>query len=616
MEWYFEPLPLHGGASVGAYRNSLAGAGINREELLAREAVQNSADAAISQDSDVKITFRSRLFEGEEMERVLETLQLSRGTEIHQRPSLLGDESLSDQLADKLPVLYVEDFNTVGLGGTIQNISSSPEDDYFRFCLQVGQTHDEAAGRGGTFGFGKSILWAISQLWTVIVYTRFNPSDRTEGAGARLIGVSWFNEHDWLGRNSDRSTRYTGRAWFCKVAETDAGPHAVPIVDDEADRVAEILGFRVREPHETGTSLMVLDPTVDLTRLRHAVEQFWWPRMLDGRLTVEIEGEPAPNPRAREDLERYVRCWDLIKEQAETTDEDKDGAIVFRSRTLGRLAVTSFSTSGSAVTDPDDPNASQLQVAMIRELGMVVKYLNAAAISSNQPESSGVFLADISMDRVFAASEPPEHDRWDYKTVRRDRQLNDRNRKDIYETHAKVRRFAREFLKSHQEAPLEVPPRCRELEKMLGRFLASRIADPPPPPPPSSDPFNIRFVEPAARVETSDGVVIDSRFRLTLRDVAFEDFDEISCRVRAWVDPLVDHGGAPPRSERIQMAYMKAHDPNDDEDIIGHDDSLSMFVEIIVPAGSSGFDFDLRSKPLPHPEYLARLQVSAEVIPQ
>ena len=156
MDWWFEQEALMGGASSGAFRNPLAGAGVQPVETFAREAVENSVDAAPS-GGVVRLRFQQLTLERDRLLAVRELLRLSEGSEILKRPGLLPKTSLADRLAEPLRVLTVEDFDTVGLGGTVRNIASSDEDNGRRLCLQVGSTR-ESEGGGGSFGFGKAAI--------------------------------------------------------------------------------------------------------------------------------------------------------------------------------------------------------------------------------------------------------------------------------------------------------------------------------------------------------------------------------------------------------------------------------------------------------------------------
>ena len=64
MNWHYEKLPLNGGAPGAAYRSIFIGSGKVRAANLAREAIQNSVDAAKDSEVSVRVDFRFRRLEG------------------------------------------------------------------------------------------------------------------------------------------------------------------------------------------------------------------------------------------------------------------------------------------------------------------------------------------------------------------------------------------------------------------------------------------------------------------------------------------------------------------------------------------------------------------------
>jgi hypothetical protein len=194
-KWFFEKVPPTGGATAGAFRNTLAGVGIDLAHLVAREAIQNSVDAA-SSDAAVRVVINSRTLEGNELKALRKSLGLvGEGDDPTVRAGLLVEDDktrVSDQLAKKLELVTIEDFNTVGLSGTWRNLPLKREDNYFRLCMELGGTKEmeQGRGRGGTYGYGKSVYWISSSIWSVVMYSRFSPTERTGGADSRLIVVS------------------------------------------------------------------------------------------------------------------------------------------------------------------------------------------------------------------------------------------------------------------------------------------------------------------------------------------------------------------------------------------------------------------------------------------
>lgn len=603
-EWYFEPVPDLGGAMSGAFRNPLAGAGIELPDLVAREAIQNSVDAAKRADKPVEVRFRQLSLDPTEQRRLLSLLRLLPGdSEVLNRSGLLvsesGPEDLALRVSAPLGVLMIEDFNTVGLSGThCGAIPQAPDDHYFRLCMELGSTKDvDAVSRGGTYGYGKAVYWMASTLWTVILYSRFSPSPRSEDRSARLIGVSWFREHLHDGR------RYTGRAWLAAPRHRDSPGAVLPLQDSAAHELARELGFSVRGEEDTGLSLMMLGAQLSTDGLIRGVRKWWWPRLLGRGLKVSVNDESVTPNTDDPQFSPYRRAWSLIQEDAPPSDDDALARITSGRRALGTLALTTEVDNGL----PDAPSGN-LEVALVRGPQMVVEYLRAAPLKTGHPPAAGVFLADDAVDPILAKSEPPKHDTWDHRSVRADRPLSKDERKLIEVVYREIRRHSRTFLDARREAPPTPPDRCFELERLIGQFLKVD-EDLPKPPVHESDPFTVRFDQQPGRVETADGIVIDASARISLSRHAEERTHLVS--IEAGLETLVDRSG---RGAVTPVQHMEISMPGGEKVLGTRDGSytsqhceLSPGEELLV---------DMRSQPLPHPEYAAALLLTVKELAQ
>lgn len=605
MGWYFEPFPQMGGASAGAFRNTLAGVGVPSTHLFVREVIQNSVDASRSSHGKVHVKIRERTLRDSQLKDLRKHLHLTSDSDLLRRSELLQGGDIQALLSNEMSVLYVEDHGTVGLGGTDGALPADPTDNYRRLCLELGVTV-QGRGRGGTFGYGKAAYWAVSDLWTVVFYSRFEPTKRSAGASSRLIAVSWFNEHTHAEEGPETALRFTGRAWF---GGSQSGYGCLPFVDEEADEIAEKLGFASRTASDTGTSAMILCHALDTSELSEAVEENWWPRLLQDRLVIELPDGTVPSPRSNKALRPFIRCWDLVEERDLASEDETHKILAYKGESLGALAAT---------TDPDDQTEpSRYRVALVRGPGMVVRVIEGKASTSSQPNAVGVFLADGAMDAALAASEPPAHDRWDHNTTRSDRNLTVSDRRKIDQIQKKIRSELRNFLRLHQEPPPKPPERCASLERLLGSFMSFKKDTTSRPPLPSPDIFSLRFKDKTTReIELADGEArISAVLALSATDDAFEDGeDEIVVRVRSWVDLLIDRSRTTPRSERLKMAYMRADDPKDGDAVPGSEGDGCTEVEIMMCPDEGIWEIELLSEPLPHPEYAARLVVGVERI--
>lgn len=607
-KWHFELKPHSGGATADAFRNTLSGQGIPKADLFIREAVQNSVDAALDPSATVRIRISERELCGTELASFLEGLQLTSGQGPGARQNLLSTDdsrrSVADEIDGGLKILTIEDFNTKGLTGRVVPGPDDPEDRFRKLCLELGSTAPPTQDRGGTYGFGKSVYWVTSSMWTAVLYSRFTPPFGK--SDSRLFGVSWFRSHTFPEQSDRVEDQFTGRAFFGTGEE--GAPY--PVTGDAAHRLARELGFRPRECDETGVSIAILGCDMSPLELREGVEKWWWPRLLNGRLEVEIEDRSGtvhlPQPRSRDALGRYVRAWDLLHGRVSPGENDGvPNPLSYKSVPLGRYAITADGADQESAY-PDAEGADRLLNAMIRSPGMVVEYRRGPHRSAGHPMCAGVFIADRNMDVELAKSEPPAHNRWDFDSTRQERPLDDEARDRIKRLYEKVLACGRRFLREHREDPPEAPDRCRELEKFLGRFL-SFDEGPPPPPPPGEDPFEIRFVDAPARVPTGGTVRLEATVAVSL-DPEFEQ-GELSVRLTAGLTTVQDRGGP---GVRLPMTDMR---------LAGSDvwtrppvsSRTHTYGDIVLQPGAR-IVVALASQPLPHAEYRADLDFTVEEI--
>jgi len=125
--------------------------------------------------------------------------------------------------SDELPVLVVTDYGTRGLGGpTRADLARTERADFVDFIRNIGRAEDKELG-GGTYGFGKGVLYEASVCSTIVVFTRTTERERPV---SRVIAVRLGSSYE-SGRR-----RFTGRHWW-GVANDDTG--AEPITGRAAE---------------------------------------------------------------------------------------------------------------------------------------------------------------------------------------------------------------------------------------------------------------------------------------------------------------------------------------------------------------------------------------------
>src|SRR4051794_72423 len=104
--WQYERFSRNGGAGAPGLRRTPSGSGFQEAHRLGREIPQNTGDAERG-TGPVKLTFRLMRYGGAKREALLTLLQ----TDSLRTRGVLGE------VPDPLPLLFIEDHGTFGLGG-------------------------------------------------------------------------------------------------------------------------------------------------------------------------------------------------------------------------------------------------------------------------------------------------------------------------------------------------------------------------------------------------------------------------------------------------------------------------------------------------------------------
>ncbi len=218
-------------------------------DLLVREAVQNSLDAALEKDragGEVHVDFTVRRHE---------TAAIA---------ELLGEHISSSVLRWKFPkggrMLEIRDSRTEGLSGPVSMDQLGRGDSHgnlIKLIYEVGRTRsDEAAG--GSWGLGKTCYFRMG-AGLVFYYSRTHADGRPE---ERLVASMVEDEN---GRDRLQTDTATGIGWWGCTGRK-GGPAAIT---DSATirRILATLEVRPFGPNETGTAVIIPFLRSDLVTL-------------------------------------------------------------------------------------------------------------------------------------------------------------------------------------------------------------------------------------------------------------------------------------------------------------------------------------------------------------
>lgn len=420
LEHYSETVRPVGGLHGDGARRAIGKPDLPFWHVVLREALQNSWDARVAGSIDFTLELRH-----------LDAGQQSALREMIGPTPPPGLSELVKAALDPAPleVLVIADRATRGLGGpTRSDVLPGPHEstDFTSFAFDLGRDPSRAVG-GGTYGFGKVVLYLASKVSTVAMYTQVKTSSGQIEPRFMILSVAE--------RAADSGKKYTGRHWW-GMLNPELPDSVVPIVGPEARELAHSLGMHTHlDPTDTGTTLAVLAPhnpfaTDDeeeagesdvLSQLRVAILKWAWPHLAtaSGEPTIHFrllrEGHDVDPPRISDDpdISRFAHAY----REAEAYMADPHHAPSLgtdlhslpKNDRLRRTGVLALRRTVEATPTGDQEYRDK--VALMRRPRFVVAYYPIPADPSGA-STAGVFIAADDRDAEFARQEPVTHEAW------------------------------------------------------------------------------------------------------------------------------------------------------------------------------------------------------------
>ncbi len=420
-------------ASEGV-RNQLGRPKLDQLTVLMRESMQNSWDAKSPGRSYLDYDLQLRHATPDQRDFLKHVIFVNCPANLNIRTALNDSRPL--------PLLTLSDRGTTGLGGeTRADVvvgTDAPPQDFVDFLRNIGQPPDKSLG-GGTFGYGKAALYQVSRCRTILVYTRC----RYNGAFQTRFMVAALGYGFTIRASGPAHGHYTGRHWWGRQ-EKDL---VEPLLNEQADAVAQGIGMPGFTGATLGTSIMILDfdPGQERTDkqamdvMLESVRWNLWPKLvpLAGglppiRFTASLHGAPCLQPDLSEHypLQGYAEALKAIRlKNSGGKPQGKVQLLEIMNRKtrqhFGWLALTYIMRTGkirdrkrkSATGRPESDRNHH--IALMRSAELVVRYLTGPLLQNDMLEYVGVFVASnaVEVDRAFAASEPPTHDDWVVETL-------------------------------------------------------------------------------------------------------------------------------------------------------------------------------------------------------
>jgi hypothetical protein len=454
--WKFCQLNKQGSIFGTNIKESLNDSKHTGEALLAREALQNSCDALNSSKDKVKILIKEITLTGSHKASFMKNLKIETIAERKEIIRGLRSENClhNSENEGELKLLFIEDFNTHGLYGSFKD-EHYRYSNLYKLLIQPGDNEKATAESlsGGSYGLGKAALSSNSRLSSIAVYSNYNDKYIDEkikkrngyrydqGINTAFMACGYHEKHELDNKS------FTGVAIFGEENNTDVIPN--PIYNEAADEIAEKLFFTKRKEEDIGSSILIIDTELDIFKLKKAIEDYWWPKILDQEVEIEmvkgtndfLETIEPPRPKLRTSLIPFIRAYERINKiqatggkgdlkEFESLKSDS-GFKIEKPGKLGLEQIQDEDTDGfvadeneeviSSFKDQNGIDKSKLnKVALIRHPKMVIDYYSTST-QFNGVYAVGVFQAntkDTFLDQMLKLSEPQSHEKWEPKAKR------------------------------------------------------------------------------------------------------------------------------------------------------------------------------------------------------
>jgi len=417
-------------------------------DTFVREVVQNINDQRLSADKPAAAEFILEDLSGPKLKSLLDLIGWNSGLREHLEGVAKGDshqkasakKALDDVKNDRVRSITIIDRNTNGLTGG----ETTKNGNFAMLCRhELVTDSDPKAIRGGSFGIGKSVLWAFSSASSVL-FNSIPKENHEGGVDERFIGRAYLPTHEIVKGSS--VTTFKPDGWFGHTAETGEDKGIASVRGVEASKHVANSSLS-RKGLGTGTSILVpffenpLDSKAfsleDLGKsIELSVAKWFWPAIVAGSLesSVSIKSANGKELKRSVTLPRWVNYFlrsQNAPEDVEVITEDTGAAkakfgIQFPERIAKDQHRAFEGKVELSLTKISEQEGDELEieglentVALIRGAMMVVQY--SKYLPDSFPDYVGVLRVGRAngetdehkqVENFFRDAEPPAHDRW------------------------------------------------------------------------------------------------------------------------------------------------------------------------------------------------------------
>jgi hypothetical protein len=430
--WRFPPLA--GGTRQGYTNNDIEGLqGKKLMDNLAREICQNSLDAhsEIAKEP-VRVVFELRYIPTKSYNAFTDYKKCIKGCrdlwkDTDERLNLFLDDADKMLAREKIPVLIASDYNTKGLNGSRTRALKSA---WEALTGEDGISVDKSETGAGSFGIGKNAPFACSAL-SMVFYNTYAESDKEKA----FIGVARLASHY---NEKNEETQRIG-----KYQKNDNENKSwTPIYsEDECE-------FRDLFPRDQyGTDVIIAGFNQEdnwFDNIAKAVIKNFFVAIKENRLVVELKDGDKHQLLNKERLSQAVSKYSKDKEMAKTAQlysafvsPDKAEKLSIISENDAEIYIKSDSTFNRTI-------------AYFRDTGMLVELKRKNIF---QHYAAVLIVRGTELSKLLRATEPPCHDKWDYKLIKRNSEKQ--KRQDAKKAIKKIDDTVTRLLKSQFEMVTE-----------------------------------------------------------------------------------------------------------------------------------------------------------------
>ncbi|MGP4106767.1 hypothetical protein [Virgibacillus sp. L01] len=428
-------------------------------DLLIRESVQNSLDAAKDLSTPIEYDISAKGF---------------RKSQVSKHFSGIKDNIEAKFAGEDHESIVIRDTNTTGLTGPLHQdqIEDNKFGNLLKLVYEISMPQEKKEA-GGSWGLGKTVYFRVGS-GLVIYYSRIQLNDGTYQSRLAACLVEDESKTDALLPNEGKGLK-RGIAWWGKLHTEDS---TKPLTDE--DEIQEILkDFNIAPYEGTDTGTTIIIPFIDNSKLiakTDSVSKLWWHQGLDLYLNIAMQRWYAPRidnykypygnyltpsvggaPIHRDNMEPVFSILQSLYNATVSTENIEDTIYfnknnlkvknidlygVLTSKVAGKAAFVKVSKDNLKMGVPDNkkspyeyidlPNGNDSNppiVTFLRKPGMIVSYETEGKWTHGIENTSsdefiiGIFVPDsdntvvasdakLSLDEYLRQGEKADHSSW------------------------------------------------------------------------------------------------------------------------------------------------------------------------------------------------------------